>query len=46
MLQPTEQESQVVVVHVSGLATHLFGCSMSAAVGQTSIQAPLKSQLL
>ena len=46
MLQPTAQESQVVVVQVSGLATHLFGCSMSAAVGQTSMQAPEKSQLL
>ena len=46
MLHPTAHESQVVVVHVSGFATHLFGCSISAAVGQTSMQAPLKSQLL
>jgi len=36
----------VVVVQASGLATHLFGCSISVAVGQTSMQAPEKSQLL
>ncbi len=46
MLQPMAQLSQVVVVQVSGLATHLFGCSINVAVGQTSMQAPEKSQLL
>ena len=46
MLQPTLQELQVVETQRSvSVATHLFGCSISVAVGQTSMQAPQKSQL-
>ena len=35
---------QVVVTQRSGRATHLFGASISVAVGQTSTHAPQKSQ--
>src|SRR5437016_10155997 len=45
-VQPTLQELQVVDTQVSLRAIHLFGFSSSVAVGQTSIQAPQKSQLL
>src|SRR5690606_13317967 len=44
-VQPTLQELQVVETHSSDLAIHLFGFSSSVAVGQTSMQAPQKSQL-
>jgi hypothetical protein len=43
-VQPTLQELHVVETHVSVLAIHLFGFSSSVAVGQTSMQAPQKSQ--
>jgi hypothetical protein len=43
-VQPTLQELQVVETQVSVFATHLFGFSSSVAVGQTSMQAPQKSQ--
>ena len=44
IVQPTEQELQVVLVQSSVRAIHLFGFSISVAVGQTSMQAPQKSQ--
>ena len=44
MVQPTLQELQVVLTHSSLLAIHLLGFSSSVAVGQTSMQAPQKSQ--
>ncbi len=43
-VQPTLQELQVVETHSSVFAIHLFGFSRSVAVGQTSMQAPQKSQ--
>ncbi len=44
MVQPTEQELQTVLVQSSVRPTHLLGFSISVAVGQTSMQAPQKSQ--
>ena len=43
-VQPTLQELHVVEIHVSVFAIHLFGFSIRVAVGQTSMQAPQKSQ--
>ena len=43
-MQPTEHWVQVVEIQRSVLAIHLFGFSSSVAVGQTSMQAPQKSQ--
>ena len=45
MVQPTEQPLHAEFVHSSARATHLLGFSISVAVGQTSMQAPQKSQL-
>ena len=44
MVQPTEQPLQAELVQSSARPTHLFGFSISVAVGQTSMQAPQKSQ--
>src|SRR5688500_18844752 len=44
-VQPRLQEVQVGDTHFSVLAIHLFGFASSVAVGQTSMQAPQKSQL-
>ena len=45
MEQPPEHCVQVVGVQRSVcVALHLFGCSISVAVGQTSMQAPQKPQ--
>src|SRR5438552_5909165 len=44
IVQPTEHELHVVLIQSSVRAIHLFGFSISVAVGQTSIQAPQKSQ--
>lgn len=43
-MQPTEQELQTEFVQSVARPIHLFGFSISVAVGQTSMQAPQKSQ--
>ncbi len=43
-VQPTLHELHAVETHCSLFAIHLFGFSSSVAVGQTSMQAPQKSQ--
>src|SRR3990170_4042841 len=44
MVQPTLHELQTVETQSSVRASHLFGFSINVAVGQTSMQAPQKSQ--
>ena len=44
IVQPTEQSLQTEFVQSVARPIHLFGFSISVAVGQTSMQAPQKSQ--
>ena len=44
IVQPTAHELHAEFVQSSERAIHLFGFSISVAVGQTSMQAPQKSQ--
>src|SRR3712207_3227011 len=45
MVQPTAHQLHEELDQSSARPTHLFGFSISVAVGQTSMQAPQKSQL-